>query len=77
MMFVVSIPYEEHSKVKQAVMSESEYFMNGREQLLVAYCPVCKEHELFRGGVYIGCTGCFNYFNEQEIIDANIVGGLK
>lgn len=72
MMFVFNIPEETARAPKHHIQTETEYFARDREKLQTIHCPNCKEHELYRGGVYIGCTGCFNYFDEDEIIIANM-----
>ena len=55
-------------------LTEAEYFAQDRVKLEGFRCPQCKEHNLFRGGVYIGCTGCMSYFSEKEIIEENLEG---
>ena len=75
MMFAMFIPEEvivKPSKRYHHILSEVEYFNVDRQKLLGLKCPNCGEHELYRGGVYIGCTGCFCYFAELDIINANL-----
>jgi len=75
-MFLTYIP-EEYVKPQRSIrnkpeLTENSYFNNDVEKLAMFKCPICSEHQLFRGGVYIGCFGCLNYFSEKEIIEANI-----
>lgn len=75
MMFVAMIPedtWRPSKRLKLPPITESNYFKTDREKLSVFECPLCHEHKLFRGCVYIGCTECMNYFTELEIIEANI-----
>lgn len=69
------IPEEAHARVRRAPpITEEEYFKQDKEKLSSLRCPQCKAHELFRGGVYIGCRGCMTYFSEKEIIEENLEG---
>lgn len=76
MIFAFYLPEETYvpSKKRKHIISEAEYFAQDVEKLQDFRCPTCKEHALFRGGVYIGCRGCLNYFDEKEIIEENIKG---
>lgn len=75
MLFVFGDITEYHPKLKKnnkALIDESNYFLTDVDKLSCFKCPICGDHSLFRGVVYIGCFGCFNYFIEKEIIEANI-----
>jgi hypothetical protein len=75
MMFVFTIPEETYRPPKRSkvpLITESNYFEHDVEKLSVFRCPNCHEHALFRGCVFIGCVGCFNYFSEKEIIEENM-----
>ena len=76
MIFAFMIPEDgpQRNLKKYNIMTETQYFERDRDKLSSVHCPNCKEHELFRGGVYIGCSACMNYFTELNIIEANMEG---
>jgi hypothetical protein len=59
-------------KGNKALIDENNYYLTDVDKLSCFKCPICSEYLLYRGVVYIGCFGCFNYFSEKEIIEANI-----
>lgn len=74
MMFTVFIPEETitpRRSNRSPILTEEQYFNRDKDKLKPFKCPTCGDHELFKGGVYIGCFGCLNYFTEIEIINAN------
>lgn len=73
LMFMTFIPEENYKpRTKRKIITEAEYYLKDRDKLAGFECPICKEHQLFRGCVYIGCSACVNFFKEKEIIEANI-----
>jgi hypothetical protein len=74
MMFIAGIIESDAPRKgnKFNVVTEAGYFDVDRSKLQAFRCPQCKEHNLFRGCVYIGCTGCMSYFSEKEIIEENL-----
>jgi hypothetical protein len=75
MIFLFGIPEDVQPKRKfnPNILTEQEYFASDVRKLEAFQCPNCHEHTLFRGGVYIGCFACLNYFGESHIIEANKV----
>ena len=62
------------SSMTKHILSERDYFNRGRSELKDFICPSCKEKGgLFMGFHSYGCYNCFNYFGEEEIIEANEV----
>jgi len=53
-------------KPKNKILSEWDYWKKDKDKLKHIACPNCGEHELFCGYVYIGCTGCLQYFKEVQ-----------
>lgn len=77
MMFVMQLPIMEEEyiqpKKRRHVLTEQEYFSKDQEKLKDLKCPNCGDVGfLFRGFVFIGCTSCINFFDEKELIEANI-----
>ncbi len=69
--YIPEISYQPRSKRKDPI-TEAEYYETDKELLKSFSCPICRDCNLFRGFVYIGCNSCLNFFSEKDIIEANI-----
>jgi hypothetical protein len=55
------------NKFRKTPISEEEYYMQEAIKLAGTPCPNCADTMcLFRGGLYIGCRSCLNYFAVDE-----------
>lgn len=54
---------------------DTGYPTTDMDKLAVFRCPNCKDNQLFRGLVYIGCKSCICWFSEEDIILENLIGG--
>lgn len=52
-------------------VSESEYLINGIEELAHLKCPICKDVDCLSKGYFFRCSSCINYFSYEDIIEAN------